>query len=370
MVIALSEEHLELRTSVRRFLQDVSPEPEVRRLMATTEGHDRRVWARLCTELGLAGLAVPEEYGGSGCGPVEVGVVMEELGRSLACVPYLSTAVLATTALLLSGDEALCKELLPSMVTGELLATVAVSEQSGRWDGEEVTTTAARVPEGWRLDGEKLFVLDGCTADLLLVLARDDTGGVSLFAVPGGSVQRTPMTTLDPTRKQARVVLDATVGRLVGEVGGGTTLLRELQDRVLVCLAAEQVGGAERCLEMAVEHARTRVQFGRPIGSFQAVKHRCADMLVGVSGARSAAQHALWAAAEEQGELPVAAQLAAMWASDAYVYASAESVHLHGGMGFTWEHMAHLYFRRARSSQLLLGDPAEHRELLAQHLGI
>jgi alkylation response protein AidB-like acyl-CoA dehydrogenase len=369
-VIALSEEHHELRSSVRRFLQDVSPESEVRRLMATQEGHDRQVWGRLCSELGLAGLAVPEEYGGSGCGPVEVGIVMEELGRSLACVPYLSTAVLATTTLLLSGDEAMCKELLPAMVAGELLATVAVAEQSGRWDEDEVVTTAVRAPEGWQISGEKLFVLDGCTAELLLVLARDDTGGTSLFAVAGAAVQTEAMTTLDPTRKQARVVLDATPGRLVGEAGSGAALLRELRDRVLVCLAAEQVGGAERCLELTVEHAGTRVQFGRPIGSFQAVKHRCADVLVGISGARSAAQHGMWAAAELPAELPVAARLAAMWASDAYVYASAESVHLHGGMGFTWEHVAHLYFRRARSSQLLLGDPSEHREQLAQHLGI
>jgi len=370
VVIALREEHVELRSTVRRFLQDASPQAEVRRLMATPEGHDRQVWTRLCAELGLAGLAVPEEYGGSGCGPVEVGVVMEELGRSLACAPYLSTAVLASTALLISGDEAMCKELLPAMVAGELLATVAVAEQSGRWADDEIATTAVRVPEGWQLTGEKLFVIDGCTADLLLVLARDEPGDLSLFAVPGAAVERAPMTTLDPTRRQSRIVLDGTRGRLVGEAGAGAALLRELRDRVLVCLAAEQVGGAERCLEMAVEHARTRVQFGRPIGSFQAVKHRCADMLVEISGARSAAQHGLWAAAELPDELPVAARLAAMWASDAYVCASAESVHLHGGMGFTWEHMAHLYFRRARSSQLLLGDPAEHRELLAQQLGI
>ena len=368
-MIALGEEHLELRRTVRDFLQDVSPESEVRRLMETPEGHDREVWSRLCTELGLAGLAVPEEYGGSGCGAVEVGVVMEELGRSLACVPYLSSVVLATTALLLSCDEALCKELLPGMVTGELLATVAVAERSGRWAAEDVTTTAVRAPEGWRLTGEKLFVLDGATADLVLVLARHD-GTLSLFAVAGGAVQRRPMTTLDPTRKQARLVLDGAPARLVGETGIGAVLLGDLQDRALVSLAAEQVGGAERCLELTVEHARTRVQFGRPIGSFQAVKHRCADVLVDVSGARSAAYYGLWAAAHAPGELPVAARLAGMLCSDAYVFAAGENVHLHGGMGFTWEHPAHLHVRRARSSQLLLGDPVEHRELLAQRLGI
>ncbi len=364
-MIALTDELLALRTAVRDFLQDVSPEAEVRRLMDTSSGHDRQVWSRLCTELGLAGLAVPEEYGGSGYGLVEVGVVMEELGRSLACVPFLSTAVLATTALLLAGDEAMRKELLPGMVAGELLCTVAVAEQSGTWD--DIATTGVQTAAGWELTGEKLFVLDGCTADLLLVAARDETGGLSLYAVAADVVQVTPMTTLDPTRKQARVVLDSAPARLVGPA---TAPLTELRDRALVAVAAEQVGGAERCLEMAVEHARTRTQFGRPIGSFQAVKHRCADMLVSIAGARSAAYQGLWAAAHSPDELPAAARLAGMWCSEAYVYVAGENVHLHGGMGFTWEHMAHLYVRRARSSQLLLGDPVAHREQLAHHLGI
>src|SRR4051794_34707767 len=207
--------------------------------MDTPEGHDPAVWVRLCTELGLAGLAVPAEYGGAGFGPVEVGVVMEELGRSLACVPYLSSAVLATTALLLSGDEPLCKELLPAMVGGELLCTVAVGEQSGRWAPDELRTTAVRLPDGWRLTGEKLFVLDGCTADVILVFASDDGGALSLFAVAGRAVERTPMTTLDPTRRQARLVLDGVPARLVGEHGRGAALLQDLHDRVLVSLAAE-----------------------------------------------------------------------------------------------------------------------------------
>jgi alkylation response protein AidB-like acyl-CoA dehydrogenase len=369
-MIALTDELLALRSAVRDFLHEVSPEAEVRRLMDTPEGHDRRVWTRLCTELGLAGLAVPEEFGGSGYGTVEVGVVMEELGRSLACVPFLSTAVLATTALLLSGDETMCKELLPGMVSGELLCAVAVAEESGSWDAEAVTARALPGPAGWELTGQKLFVIDGLTADLLLVVARDPAGSLSLFAVAADAVRATPMTTLDPTRKQARVVLDHAPARLVGAEGAADALLHDLRDRALVALAAEQVGGAERCLEMTVEHVRSRIQFGRPIGSFQAVKHRCADMLVGISGARSAAYQGLWASAHAPEELPVAARLAGMWCSDAYGYAAGESVHLHGGMGFTWEHMAHLYVRRARSSQLLLGDPVEHREQLACQLGI
>ena len=369
-MMVLTDELLELRRTVHDFLAEVSPETEVRRLMETPEGHDRRVWARLCGELGLAGLAVPEEYGGSGYGPVEVGIVMEELGRTLACLPYLSSAVLATTALLLCDDEAARKELLPGMVAGETLATVAVVERSGKWDPADIQATAERTPEGWQLSGEKLFVVDGWTADVFLVLARHDSEALSLFAVDGTVVTREPMTTLDPTRKQARIVLNAAPARLLGTEDVGRDLVVKLLDRAIVSLAAEQVGGAQRCLDMAVEYAKTRLQFGRPIGSFQAIKHRCADMLVGVSGARSAAYYGLWAASESAADLPIAARLAAMWSSDSYVYAANENVQVHGGMGFTWEHMAHLYVRRARSSQLLFGDPVLHREQLAQHLGI
>jgi alkylation response protein AidB-like acyl-CoA dehydrogenase len=369
-MMVMTEELLELRRVVRDFLSEVSPETEVRRLMDTAEGYDREVWARVCGELGLAGLAVPEEYGGSGYGPVEVGVVMEELGRTLACLPFLSTAVLATTALLLCDDEAVRKELLPGVVVGEVLATVAVAERSGHWRRDEIRTAATRTPGGWQLSGEKLFVLDGCTADVLLVLARHDESALSLFLVAGEAATRDAMTTLDPTRKQARLVLDGTPARLVGRENEGWEVVRGVLDAAVVALAAEQVGGAQRCLDMAVDHAKSRRQFGRAIGSFQAIKHRCADMLVGVSGARSAAYYGLWAASQAPDELPVAAQLAAMWCSDAYVFAAGENVQVHGGMGFTWEHMAHLYVRRARSSQLLFGDPVRHREQLAQHLGI
>ncbi|MFN2536652.1 MAG: acyl-CoA dehydrogenase family protein [Mycobacteriales bacterium] len=361
-------EHDELRQALRAFLADVASESETRRLMETPEGYDPQVWSRLAAELGLAGLGVPEELGGAGGSAVEVGIVMEELGRSLACTPFFATAVLATSALLLSGDE----EHLPRIAAGACLATVAVAEASGSWDVDEISTRAAEDGGSWWLDGEKLFVLDGLIADLIVVAARTGPTETSLFLVEGNAVglTRSAMTTLDPTRKQARLTFEHTPAQLLGNRAAAPKVLPAVLDRALVALAAEQVGGAQRCLEMAVEYAGTREQFGRAIASFQAIKHRCADMLVGIEGARSAAYYGLWAAAESPTELPVAAGVAAIRCSDAYVFASNENVQVHGGMGFTWEHPAHLYVRRARSSQLLFGDPARQRERLATALEV
>jgi alkylation response protein AidB-like acyl-CoA dehydrogenase len=224
---------------------------------------------------------------------------------------------------------------------------------------------------GWTLDGHKMFVIDGAVADLVLVAAH--TGrGVSLFAVEGtaSGLTRTALATMDQTRKQARLEFAGTPARLVGEEGGAGDVLTRTLDLAAVALAAEQVGGAQRCLDMAVEYAKSRIQFGRPIGSFQAIKHKCADMLLEVESAKSAAYYAGWAAAEDSDELPVVASLAKSYCSEAYFHAAAENIQIHGGIGFTWEHDAHLYFKRAKSSELLLGDPSYHRELLAQRIGI
>ena len=214
-------------------------------------------------------------------------------------------------------------------------------------------------------------MLDGAAADLLLVVARS-AGGLSLFSVDGGAagVTRTPLRTLDLTRRQARIALDAAPARLIGAEGDAEALLPRVLDRVAVALACEQVGGAQRTLEMAVEHAKRRMQFGRPIGSFQAVKHTCADMAQQVEGARSAAAWAVSASADDSPELPVAASMAKVRCSEAFLFTAAENIQVHGGIGFTWEHPAHLYFRRAHSSALLFGDPAHHRELLLQRLGV
>jgi alkylation response protein AidB-like acyl-CoA dehydrogenase len=368
---AFSEEQEELRRSVRRFLDDKSPETEVRRLMDTTEGYDPAVWSQMAEQLGLQGLAIPEEFGGSGYTYVELIVVLEEMGRALLCAPYFSSVALAANLLLVSGDDAAQKEYLPGIANGSTIATAALAEPSGRWDEAGVTLEASGSGDKWTLTGEKLYVLDGHTADLILVAARTGAG-VSVFAVDqaASGLTATPLSTMDQTRKQARITFSSTPGRLVGREGEGWAAISKMLDLAAVALAAEQVGGAQRVLDMSVEYAKNRIQFGRPIGSFQAIKHKCADMLLEVESAKSAAYYAGWAAAEDSDELPVVASLAKSYCSEAYFHAAAENIQIHGGIGFTWEHPAHLYFKRAKSSELLFGDPTYHRELLAQRIGI
>ncbi|MGA8681138.1 MAG: acyl-CoA dehydrogenase family protein [Acidimicrobiales bacterium] len=366
-----SEEQEELRKAVRRFLDDKSPSTEVRRLMETTEGYDPAVWSQMANQLGLQALTIPEEYGGAGFGYVELVVVLEEMGRSLLCAPYFSTVALAANALLASGDEAAKSEYLPGIASGQTIATLAFTEESGRWDVDGITMAATPSGGGWTLAGTKSYVIDGHTADLVLVAARTENG-VSLFAVPGNAegLTRTALSTMDQTRKQAKLTFANTPARLVGEEGGAGPVLSKTLDLAAVALAAEQVGGAQRVLDMSVEYAKHRIQFGRPIGSFQAIKHKCADMLLEVESAKSAAYYAGWAAAEDNDELPVTACLAKAYCSEAYFHAAAENIQIHGGIGFTWDHDAHLYFKRAKSSELILGDPSYHRELLAQRIGI
>ena len=371
MNFAFSEEQEELRRTVRSFLEDKSSSPEVRRLMETTEGYDPAVWSQMANQLGLQGLAIPEEFGGSGFSYVELVVVLEEMGRALLCAPYFSTVALAANTILHSGDDAAKKELLPGIASGETIATLAFTEDNGRWDAEGITMTASKAGDGYTLDGHKMFVIDGHNANLVLVAAK--TGeGISLFSVEGDAagLTRTPLTTMDQTRKQARLEFSGVPAKLIGTEGKGWDTLSRVLDLAAVALAAEQVGGAQKCLDMSVEYAKVRVQFGRPIGSFQAIKHKCADMLLEVESAKSAAYYAGWAAAELNDELPVVASLAKAYCSDAYFHAAAENIQIHGGIGFTWEHDAHLYFKRAKSSELLLGDPTYHRELLAQRIGI
>jgi alkylation response protein AidB-like acyl-CoA dehydrogenase len=366
-----SEEQEELRKAVRRFLDDKSPSTEVRRLMETTDGYDPAVWSQMANQLGLQALTIPEEYGGAGFGYVELVVVLEEMGRSLLCAPYFSTVALAANALLASGDESAKSEYLPGIASGETIATLAFTEESGRWDVEGVTMEAKRSGDGWTLEGTKSYVIDGHTANLIIVAARTENG-VSLFAVPSDAegLTRTALSTMDQTRKQAKLTFAATPARLLGEEGAAGPVLSKTLDLAAVALAAEQVGGAQRVLDMSVDYAKNRIQFGRPIGSFQAIKHKCADMLLEVESAKSAAYYAGWAAAEDNDELPVTACLAKAYCSEAYFHAAAENIQIHGGIGFTWEHDAHLYFKRAKSSELILGDPSYHRELLAQRIGI
>ncbi len=368
---AFSDEQEQLREFVRSFLDDKSPEAAVREQMETDRGYDPDVWSQMAEQMGLQAIAIPEEFGGQGFGFVELIVVLEEMGRSLLCAPFFSSVVLAANTLLLSGDDAAKRAHLPGIAAGETIATLALTEENGRWDETGVTMIASPAGDGWTLNGTKSYVLDGYTADLVLVAARTDKG-VSLFSVDAGAdgLTRTPLSTMDQTRKQAKLDFVDVAAVLVGTEGEGWSVLETVLDLAAVALAAEQVGGAQMCLDMSVEYAKVRVQFGRPIGSFQAIKHKCADMLLEVESAKSAAYYAGWCAAEMNDELPQVASLAKSYCSEAYFHASAENIQIHGGIGFTWEHPAHLYFKRAKSSELMFGDPTYHRELLAQRIGL
>jgi alkylation response protein AidB-like acyl-CoA dehydrogenase len=362
-------EAAELRAVVRGFLEKRSGEPEVRRLMETDLGYDPAVWRQAAQELGLQGLVVPERWGGAGATLVELGVVLEEMGRALFCAPFLGTT-LATAALLAVGDEAANDDYLPGIAAGDTVATLA-------WSGSDPlasTITATPRRDGWSLSGTAEVVVDAVAADLVLVTARAPHG-LGLFAVTGDpadipGLTRTPLTALDSTRKLARLELANAPARAVGEPGALDDRPRVARDHAVVALACEQLGGAARVLEMSVDYANTRVQFGRKIGSLQAIKHRCADMLVEVESARSTAYYAAWVAVHQPDELPLAAALAGSVCSEAYTRVALDNIQNHGGIGFTWEHPAHLYLKRAKSTELFLGSPSQHRSRLASLLDI
>jgi alkylation response protein AidB-like acyl-CoA dehydrogenase len=344
--------------------------------METTEGYDPAVWAQMANELGLQSLHIPEAYGGQGFSWVELGIVLEEQGRALLCAPYFSTVVLAANAILNAGTEDQKAALLPGIASGETIATLAFTEPNGKWDASGITLEATPSGDGATLTGTKMFVLDGHIANLVVVAARaaGTTGndGISLYTVDGDAagLTRTALATMDQTRKQAKLEFDGVQAQLLGTAGAGWDALSKTLDQAAVGLCNEMVGGAQYVLDESVQYAKDRVQFGRPIGSFQAIKHKCADMLLETESAKSAAYYAAWAAAEDNDELPVVASLAKAYCSDAYFHSAAENIQIHGGIGFTWEHDAHLYFKRAKSSEILFGDATYHRELLAQRIGI
>ncbi|HKS47012.1 MAG TPA: acyl-CoA dehydrogenase family protein [Amycolatopsis sp.] len=371
VILGFSDEHEELRQVLRRFFAEKSPESEVRRLMGTEEGYDPTVWKQMVSQLDLPGLGIGEDYGGSGSGQHALTVVFEEMGRALVCAPYFSTVALAATLLAVSGDEAARRDCLPGIASGETIATVALTEDSGRWDEAGVRMPAVKDGGSWRLTGEKTYVVDGSVSDLVLVVARTPAG-VSLFAVEksAGTYTAEALSTLDQTRKLARLVFESTPARLIGVEGEGWAAVSRMLDRAAVSLAAEQVGGARRVLETAFEYARSRVQFGQVIGRFQAIKHRCADLFVELEAATAALRYATWAVSDDAADLRMAASLAKVRCSEAYVRVAAESIQIHGAIGFTWEHPAHLYFKRAKASQLFLGTPACHRAVLVRQTGI
>jgi alkylation response protein AidB-like acyl-CoA dehydrogenase len=363
-----------LRESLRAFFAKYSTETEVRRLMATPGGYDPAVWRRMANDLGLQGFAVPTEYGGSGFGAAELQIVLEEMGRALLCAPFLSSAVLATNVLLSADDAGACGDVLPGLCDGSRIATVAATADSGAWDGPDVWhaigTTAPAGDGGWTVTGRKTFVTDALAADLLLVTAQSPQGP-SLFLVEAADpgVSRSPLVTLDETRKQGTVELTAVPARLIGAAGQGADILERALVLSATALAGEQVGGARRALEMAVEYAKVRQQFGRVIGSFQAIKHKCADVLLAVEAATSAARAAAQAIDAHSDEYAALAHLALSLATEAYVYAVHENIEVHGGIGFTWEASAQLYYKRAIAGTALLGSPTIQRAALLTAMG-
>ncbi|MBI1181750.1 MAG: acyl-CoA dehydrogenase [Alphaproteobacteria bacterium] len=368
MDFSFSHEQEQFRDSLARFLRDKSPTSAVRKLMATDRGYDPAVWRQLCDDLGVAGLHLPEDVGGSGYGPVELGIALEEQGRALLCAPYLASAVMAGYAVLLGGTEAQRAELLPGIAGGTTIATLAVTESEGLWRAGDVRLAATASGDGFRLNGRKRFVVDGQNADLLVVAGR--TGkGVSLFAVDAAAegVSRRAVPPMDPTRKLAEIVFDDAPSRLLGAEGEAP--LEAILDAVLVAFAHEMIGGAQALLDSAVAYAKLRVQFGRPIGSFQAIKHRCADLLVQVELAKAAVYQAAQLLADGE-DATVAASQAKAVAAEAYMHAARECIQFHGGIGFTWENDTHLWFKRAKSSEVFLGAPREHRERMLQAMGV
>jgi alkylation response protein AidB-like acyl-CoA dehydrogenase len=370
MTFTLTEEQVELSATVEAFLDKNSPEAEVRRLADEGGARDPKVWSAITGQLGLAGLVVPEEYGGGGFGYRDFALVAERAGGALLVAPLLST-VSAASALMVATDEALKSELLPALAAGDTVGTLALAEESGSWASDTVATTASSTDGDVRLTGTKMYVVDGGQADLFVVSAVNN-GTVALYAVTADSpgVTVSPLQTLDMTRPQARVEFDSAPARPLTDEAAGPAITERAVATAAILLAAEQVGGAQKCLDMAVDYAKVRVQFGKPIGSFQAIKHKCADMLLDVESARSAAYYAAGTLDEAPDDVLVAAALAKAHCSGAYTRVAGENIQIHGGIGFTWEHPAHLYYKRAKTSELLLGDPATQRERLAELVGI
>jgi alkylation response protein AidB-like acyl-CoA dehydrogenase len=374
---SFTEEQQELRDAARAFLADASSSERVRAAMASELGYDPEVWKRIGSELGWPSAIVPDQFGGLGLGMVELVALAEPMGEALLCSPFFATVCLAAQVVLAAGSDEQRRRHLGPLAEGSVRAALAHAEPGLAHD--EVALEARREGGDYRLDGVKRYVIDGHTADWIAVSARAPGSagedGISLFVVPGDApgLARQALPTMDLTRRQAELRFAGVrvpASARLGDEGGGAAPLRRALDLGAIALAAEAVGGAQRCLDLSVAYANERVQFGRPIGSFQAIKHKCADMMVRVETARSAAYYAACAAAEGAGDLSVAASLAKAYCCEAYYHCAAEAIQVFGGVGFTWEYDPHLYFKRARASESLLGAPAWHRERVAHAIGL
>ncbi len=379
MDFGFNQEQELLRNTARKFFENECNSEFVRTRMAEPAGVTDEFWGKLA-EQGWLGLIYPEEFGGVGLGFVDLTVLMEEMGRAVMPGPFFSTVLLGGLTILEAGSAQQKKEWMPKIAEGHAKATLAFTEPNARWDAAAVTVAAREAGGKFTLSGTKLFVLDAHLADVIVVVARTREGtrpedGLSLFLVPRGAkgLEVKLLPTMDQTRKLCEVTLhDVAVGAdaLLGARDGGWAPLARVLERATVALCAEMCGGAQRVLDMTTDYAKIRVAFGKPIGSYQGVKHRAADMLVEIENAKSLTYYAAWAVDENVPEAPLAASMAKAYVSDAYRRTAGAGIQLHGGIGFTWEHDLHLYFKRAKSSEFTFGDAGYHRERVAQLINL
>jgi alkylation response protein AidB-like acyl-CoA dehydrogenase len=373
---AFSEEQEMLRRSAREFLAKECSSKLVRRVMETSDGYDPAMWKKIAG-LGWTALGIPEQYGGVGTF-LDLIVVLEEAGRVLLPGPFFATMALAVPALMEAGTETQKKEVLGAIASGDARATLAFTEPSGRWDAADVKLAAKREGGGWRLDGVKMFVSDADAADYTVVVARtraEGEDGISMFLVKGKpeGMSVKPLETMDMTRRWSEVRFDGVrlgADSLMGAADKAWPALKRALEWSAAALCAEMVGGVQKVLETSTEYAKSRHQFGKPIGIYQAVSHRLADMLVLSESGRSATYYAAWAVDADAPDRSLASSMAKAYVSDAYRKVAGDGIQVHGGIGFTWEHDMHLYFKRAKSSEVTLGDATYHRELVAQSLDL
>lgn len=370
MDFGFSEEQELLRQSAVDFLSKECPITYTRQMMEDERGYSEELWKKMA-DLGWMGLIYPESCGGSGLNMVDLVVILEEMGKAASPGPFFSTVCLGGLAILEAGNSEQKQRYLPGIVAGTTKATLAILEEDARWDEAGIKLQARRGKKGYSLSGVKLFVPDAHVADLIVCAVRTSDGPALLVVDrQQAGVIVTPLKTMDQTRKLCEVRFDKArvdAAAVLGTPGKGWDALNRILDRSKVALCAEMCGGAQKVLDMTVEYAKMREQFGRPIGSFQAIQHKCANMLVQVESAKSATYYAAWAVANDAPEAALAAAMAKAYCSDAYRQVTAESIQVHGGIGFTWEHDIHLYFKRAKGSEVTFGDATWNRELVAQY---
>ncbi len=377
MNFGFTEDQEALREATRKFLDNECPTTFVRKMMADDTAHSTELWKKIA-QLGWLGIMVPEDFGGAGGSFLDLVVILEETGKSLLPGPFFATALLGTTAILAGGSDTQKAALLPKIAEGTHVVTLALAEKSGRYDAAGVTLAAKAKGNDFTLSGEKMFVPDAHVADQIIVAARTSGSGeegITLFLVDAKSpgVTITQLKTVDMTRRQCHIAFrDVAVARaqVLGEVGKGWSILRRVLDQAMAGLSAEMVGTGQKALDMAVSYAKERVQFGKPIGSFQAVKHKCVDMMVQVENARSLTYYAAWTVDENTEDARQAVPMAKAYCSDMCKTVASEAIQVHGGIGFTWEHDMHLFYRRGLASEAAFGSAPTHREVVAQTLNL